>query len=109
MFEHATLPWRPESERDSSLEPPRTPPLGRCRRSTSRGLAALFGNVSMNEKRCFVQFIHPGGEHEPDDGHVKGWNRAAHARKFLLNSGTYLDGGTLHHANLVFWGEWEPE
>ncbi len=58
---------------------------------------------------CFVQFIHPGGEHVPEDGRVKRWNTWPHRRKFLLQRGTYLENEMPHTADLMFWGEWEPE
>ena len=65
----------------------------------------------MMERRCFVQLIHPGGEHEPDHGTMKLWNRGHHARKFLKAPGRF---GTLPYTadqedEIVFWGEWEPE
>ena len=63
----------------------------------------------MRERRCFVQFIHPGGEHRPDDGDFKFWNRNAHRRKFLKSGGRYLDRGQPNEGEVVFWGEWEPE
>lgn len=63
----------------------------------------------MRERRCFVQFIHPGGEHRPDDGDFKFWNRNAHRRKFLKSGGRYLDRGQPKEGEVVFWGEWEPE
>lgn len=63
----------------------------------------------MRELACrFVQFPHPGGEHNPptDD---KGWNVDDHRRKFLLTSGRYLDTrGHTRTGALVAWGEWEP-
>ena len=39
----------------------------------------------MNDSRCFVQFPHPGAEHEPDRCGKKAWskNNIAHRRKFL--------------------------
>ena len=62
-----------------------------------------------------VQFIHPGGEHGPDEegGHYKRWNHRAHKRKFLHSSGDYVlcqpgDNPELRSGSLVFWGEWEP-
>jgi hypothetical protein len=58
---------------------------------------------------CFVQFIHPGGEHRPDNGRFKGWNRSSHKRKFLKNSGRYLHEGKLEEGEIVCWAEWEPE
>ena len=66
----------------------------------------------MDDRIRLVQFIHPGGEHEPDDGNRKHWNIGAHKRKFLQRRGQYVSGGTLDHAvadDLLFWGEWEPE
>lgn len=63
----------------------------------------------MRERRCFVQFIHPGGEHWPDQGDLKFWNRKAHRRKFLKSPGRYIADGEERVGELVFWGEWEPE
>jgi hypothetical protein len=63
----------------------------------------------MRERRCFVQFIHPGGEHSPDQGGLKFWNRDQHRRKFLRSGGRYVDGGEVNEGEVVFWGEWEPE
>ena len=64
----------------------------------------------MIDRLCFVQFIHPGGEHSPDDGRVKHWNRGPHKRKFLLSPGEYVDeGGARSRDELLFWGEWEAE
>ena len=37
----------------------------------------------MQDKLCFVQFMHTGGEHRPAaDGRMQ-WNDGAHRRKFL--------------------------
>jgi len=63
----------------------------------------------MDDKLCFVQFIHPGGEHEPDDGVHKGWNRSGHKRKFLKQGGRYAADREVEEGDIVFWGEWEPE
>lgn len=63
----------------------------------------------MEHKRCFVQFLHPGGEHHPDQGDIKTWNVGEHKRKFLQQPGLFLDDSTLHNGDIVFWGEWEPE
>jgi len=68
--------------------------------------------TSIENKLLFVQFIHPGGEHKPDDGDCKGWNTGRHARKFIQNCGKYVDAtapGGVREDDLVFWGEWEPE
>lgn len=64
----------------------------------------------MNEKLCFVQFMHPGGEHRPDEPGLKRWNRGDHRRKFLKHSGRLIDAsGETVDNDLVFWGEWEPD
>jgi hypothetical protein len=65
----------------------------------------------LEAKRCFVQFLHPGLEHGPDypGGESRSWNRGGHRRKFLRSLGRYMDGGTPHAAEIVFWGEWEPQ
>ena len=66
----------------------------------------------MTDNRCFVQFSHPGREHEPDPGGGKAWNTwdTSHARKFMQFRGEWIDEdeGT-HSGSLRAWGEWEPE
>ena len=71
----------------------------------------------MADKRCFVQFPHPGGEHKPD-GHRKiGWNKNhrnnrvnPHKRKFMQFRGEWIDkDNNKQPGNLRAWGEWEPE
>jgi hypothetical protein len=47
----------------------------------------------MRERRCFVQFIHPGGEHRPDAGDTKHWNVGDHRRKFLTRPGRDIADG----------------
>jgi hypothetical protein len=63
----------------------------------------------MRDRRCFVQFIHPGGEHRPDAGDRKRWNVRNHQRKFLRRPGRYIAHCQQREGDLVFWGEWEPE
>lgn len=66
----------------------------------------------MDDKLCVVQFLHPGGEHAPDGGPHMPWNTGPHPRKFLISPGDYVVGNELsrtHHAELTFWGEWEPQ
>lgn len=63
----------------------------------------------MDEKLCFVQFLHPGGEHRPDDGVIKHWNTKEHKRKFFIRPGKYVVGAKLIEGQIEFWGEWEPE
>jgi len=62
-------------------------------------------------QRCVVQFIHPGGEHGPDQVGHKRWNRGLHKRKFLHVRGEYLTARDdfPQSDGLAFWGEWEPE
>ena len=56
----------------------------------------------MRERRCFVQFIHPGGEHRPDAGDMKHWNRGRHQRKFLKRAGRYMcEGSARSHGRCV--------
>jgi hypothetical protein len=63
----------------------------------------------MQNKLCFVQFIHPGGEHRPDSKGFKRWNRESHKRKFIKQPGRYVDEDNIHDGLVAFWGEWEPE
>ena len=63
----------------------------------------------------FVQFLHSGKEYsitptEKLKG-LKDWNYGVHRRKFLKAKGHYVDtsGKTVGPADLLFWGEWEPE
>jgi len=56
----------------------------------------------------FVQFPHPGEEHNPGKAKRHPWNRGNHRRKFLRCNGRYLDPyDSSQEAPLVFWGEWE--
>lgn len=59
------------------------------------------------ETAFFVQFPHPGGEHNPRTEDMP-WNTGDHRRKFLVTYGRYLDGDRMREGELVFWGEWEP-
>lgn len=65
----------------------------------------------MEDKLCFVQFLHPGGEHCPDEGNKKSWNRAEfpHRRTFVKHRGRYVADGAVEENEIVFWCEWEPE
>ncbi|MGO9166978.1 MAG: hypothetical protein ACLP56_08895, partial [Candidatus Sulfotelmatobacter sp.] len=65
----------------------------------------------MDDKLLFVQFPHPGGEHRPDGGSIKKWNRKPHQhqRKFLKRAGRYISNGQIVEGEMLFWGEWEPE
>jgi hypothetical protein len=64
-------------------------------------------------ERCLVQFMHPGGEHGPDQGSIKHWNVGDHKRKFIRLPGESLDSAApsarRRTSELVFWAEWEPE
>ena len=60
----------------------------------------------------FVQFSHPGREHEPDPRGGKAWNtlNSQHARKFMEFDGKWIeDDGSARSGNLRAWGEWEAE
>ena len=64
----------------------------------------------MGDKRCFVQFPHPGFEQKPPHG--CDWNRLKndHRRKFMQFRGEWIDeDGGKHGGDLRAWGEWEPE
>jgi hypothetical protein len=66
----------------------------------------------MDDKILFVQFLHPGGEHGPDDDGVhKEWNTKnhRHKRKFLKQAGKYIIDAKVEKGEMCFWGEWEPE
>jgi hypothetical protein len=69
--------------------------------------------VDKNNQLLFVQFIHPGKEHTPDKNNQNylDWNKGSHKRKFLKNSGTYLEGDRQVKSDLglIFWGEWEAQ
>src|SRR5436190_21374292 len=56
----------------------------------------------------FVQFPHPGSEHEPH-GSVMDWNLGDHKRKFLRSNGDYVVDGVVEAGAIAFWGEWEPQ
>lgn len=56
---------------------------------------------SVADERCFVQFLHPGGEHGLSHGD---WNRGKHKRKFLQCMGRRFKQ---EKERLHFWGEWE--
>jgi hypothetical protein len=62
----------------------------------------------VNPSAVFVQFPHPGTEHNPGKLKRQPWNRGEHRRKFLLSDGRYVAANRpLCEASLVFWGEWE--
>jgi hypothetical protein len=63
----------------------------------------------MVNERLVVQFIHPGGEHQPDGYDHKDWNKGPHKRKFLLSPGSYVSDKSTKEGSIVFWGEWEPQ
>lgn len=65
----------------------------------------------MQDKLCFVQFLHPGGELRPVALGVKEWTRVeeGHARKYLRLPGrSVADVDDEPSAGEIgFWGEWE--
>ena len=61
----------------------------------------------------FIQFPHPGPEHDPDTSGIRPWPRGdeAHKRTFMQSPATYrrsIDGDD-QHGDVAFWGEWEGE
>ena len=62
------------------------------------------------DKLCFIQFIHPGGEHKPDSGTIRTWNADPHLRKFVKSPGKYMTAidGQAKDGDITFWVEWEP-
>ena len=73
-------------------------------------LLPLAARAQPKDRLCFVQFIHPGSEHEPDSKDGRSWNTGEHKRKFLKQPGRYLKAldGRPTSSDLVFWGEFEP-
>jgi hypothetical protein len=66
----------------------------------------------MADSRCFIQFSHPGREHEPERGGVKTWNKnsRSHKRKFLQFVGEWIEPDARRRTGgMRGWGEWEPE
>ena len=66
----------------------------------------------MADNQRFVQFPHPGREHEPDPGGGKAWNttKTTHARKFMEFGGKWIEGDdSARSGSLRAWGEWEAE
>jgi hypothetical protein len=63
----------------------------------------------MGDELCFVQFPHPGKEHQPDLGWGKSWNRNDHRRTFVKVPGRYLGAAGPQEGEIVFWAEWEPQ
>jgi hypothetical protein len=59
----------------------------------------------MRDRRCFVQFMHPRGEHRQMWVTSKYWNRCEHRHKYLKSAGRYLDGEKMREGEIVFWGE----
>lgn len=73
-------------------------------------LSPLAARAQPGDRLCFVQFIHPGLEHQPDSASGRSWNVEMHRRKFLKQSGRFLSAleAPPTAAPLVFWGEYEP-
>ena len=71
---------------------------------------------AVNKQVKVVQFIHPGGEHQPSVRNIKNgkvifpWNYGSHRRKYINTKGDYVDFNNNYYSNecLYFWGEWEP-
>ncbi|HTS05573.1 MAG TPA: hypothetical protein VMP68_08325 [Candidatus Eisenbacteria bacterium] len=65
--------------------------------------------MPLEDELCFVQFIHPGAEHEPGGNMSMEWNRHAHKRKFVEIAGRCQRQEVVFDGPLRFWAEWEPE
>ena len=64
----------------------------------------------MADKRCFVQFSHPGKEHDAHSGRVWHKEPPSHRRKFMQLQGHWIErDGTSQSGTMWAWGEWEPE
>ena len=67
----------------------------------------------MQDKLCFVQFLHPGGEHRLAAPGIKAWTKVeeGHGRKFLRSPGRFLAamGAAPVEDEIGFWGEWEAQ
>lgn len=63
----------------------------------------------MADELRFVQFPHPGPEHQPNREGWKDWNIGDHARKFMRSPGRWRDSldAPERQGPVVFWGEWE--
>jgi hypothetical protein len=77
------------------------------------GIMVLSGgagwSAQMTDNLVIVQFLHPGGEHQPGPESVMEWNTDQHRRKFIRARGRYVDShGTAHSETVCFWCEWEP-
>ena len=55
----------------------------------------------MLDKRCFVQFMHPGDEHKPDEDDIKRWNQGPHKRKFLKSLGRSVADSVVLESEIV--------
>ena len=64
----------------------------------------------LQDKVCFVQFLHPGGEHRPNADGLD-WNKLPHPhrRKFLLGQGRFVEEKGVRSGSFAFWGEWEAQ
>lgn len=70
------------------------------------------GNLNKQPEVCFIQFLHPGGEHTISKGIdvLYPWNYKDHRRKFLETTAQYVDqNNNLQSGEILFWGEWEPD
>ena len=65
----------------------------------------------MNNQTLFLQFLHPGAEHDPTpkNSNSISWNTKNHKRKFIKDPGQYLENNICKDSDLVFWGEWKPQ
>ena len=89
---------------------PRGPAAGNGR---SRRLMTMTRRFRTDGDVRFVQFPHPGGEHQRPANGRRPWMPAnmAHRRTFLQSESTYRlsPDGNDQHGPVAFWGEWEGE
>lgn len=61
----------------------------------------------------FIQFLHPGEEHEPETQSYIDWNYLEHKRKFIKIQGEYISDyysqSQKKTDELNLWCEWEPQ
>ena len=72
----------------------------------------MMKTAVMSNKSCFVQFPHPGTEHDIKSGSDwnKNVNNRPHRRKFMQFSGKWIEeDGKKGGGDLWAWGEWEAE
>jgi hypothetical protein len=65
--------------------------------------------MPLQDRLCFVQFMHPGAEASAGSDGIMPWNTGSHKRKFLEVPGRCRRNAKDYEGPLRFWAEWEPE